>query len=49
MSGEPSQLEAAREHHGASRWARACEEYAAADRATPLAVEDLECGPRRPR
>ena len=32
----------AREHHHASRWVRACEEYAAADRATPLAVDDLE-------
>ena len=42
MNGEPGQLETAREHHGASRWARACEEYAAADRATPLTVEDLE-------
>ena len=43
MNAEPGQLETAREHHGASRWARACEEYAAADRATELTVEDLEC------
>lgn len=42
MSGGRSHLEAAREHHRSSRWARACEEYAAADRAAPLAVEDAE-------
>jgi len=42
MNAEPGQLEIAREHHGASRWARACEEYAAADRAAELTVEDLE-------
>ena len=35
-------LETAREHQQASRWLRACEEYAAADRATTLTVEDLE-------
>ncbi|MBF4762708.1 response regulator transcription factor [Nocardioides islandensis] len=44
MSSEPGHLETAREHHGASRWARACEEYAAGDsETTPLSVEDLEC------
>ena len=43
MSGGRSHLEAAREHHRSSRWARACEEYAAADRAAPMAVEDAEC------
>jgi DNA-binding CsgD family transcriptional regulator len=43
MSGEPGHLETAREHHEASRWVRACEEYAAADRVTTLTVEDLEC------
>ena len=42
MSGEPGHLETAREYHGASQWARACEDYAAADRATTLTVEDLE-------
>ena len=42
MSGEPGHLETAREHHRSSRWVRACEEFAAADRATPLTVEDLE-------
>jgi DNA-binding CsgD family transcriptional regulator len=42
MSGEPDHLETAREHHRSSRWVHACEEYAAADLATPLKVEDLE-------
>ncbi len=42
MNDDLSHLVTAREHHVASRWARACEEYAAADRATPLTVEDLE-------
>jgi DNA-binding NarL/FixJ family response regulator len=42
MSGEPGHLETAREHVRSSRWVRACEEYAAADRATPLTVGDLE-------
>ena len=42
MSGEHGQLETAREHHRSSRWARACEEYAAADRTAPLDVEDTE-------
>ena len=42
MSGELGHLEAAREHHRSSRWARACEEYAAADRASLLTVEDTE-------
>ena len=35
--------EAAREYHRTSRWVQACEEYAAADRAAPLSIEDLEC------
>ena len=42
MSGGRGHLETAREHHRSSRWARACEEYAAADRAAPLTVEDAE-------
>ena len=42
MNDDLSHLEIAREHHQASRWVRACEEYAAADRATTLTVEDLE-------
>ena len=42
MSGGRGHLETAREHHRSSRWARACEEYAAADRAAPLTVEDTE-------
>jgi DNA-binding NarL/FixJ family response regulator len=42
MNDHLRHLETAREHHLASRWVRACEEYAAADRATPLTVEDLE-------
>lgn len=42
MNDATSHLGTAREHHHASRWVRACEEYAAADRATPLAVDDLE-------
>jgi DNA-binding CsgD family transcriptional regulator len=42
MSGEPGHLETARAHGRSSRWVRACEEYAAADRATRLTVEDLE-------
>ncbi|MCF4123576.1 response regulator transcription factor [Antribacter sp. KLBMP9083] len=42
MNDDVRHLGAAREHHHASRWVRACEEYASADRATPLAVEDLE-------
>ena len=42
MSGEPGHLETARAHVRSSRWVRACAEYAAADRATPLTVEDLE-------
>lgn len=42
MSSEPGHLESAGEHHRSSRWARACEEYAAADRASPLAVDDVE-------
>jgi DNA-binding NarL/FixJ family response regulator len=42
MNDAVSHLGTAREHHHASRWVRACEEYAAADRAMPSAVEDLE-------
>jgi DNA-binding CsgD family transcriptional regulator len=42
MSGERGHVETAREHHRWSRWARACEEYAAAERAAPLTVEDTE-------
>ena len=42
MNNNLDHLEIAREHHRVSRWVRACEEYAAADRATPLTVEDLE-------
>ena len=42
MSGESGHLEAAREHHRESRWARACEEYAAADGAALLTVQDTE-------
>lgn len=42
MDHDLGHLETAREHHRASRWVRACEEYAAADRATPLPVDDLE-------
>jgi tetratricopeptide (TPR) repeat protein len=42
MNHDLSHLETAREHHQASRWLRACQEYAAADRATRLTVEDLE-------
>ena len=36
-------LVAAREDHRASRWVRACEGYADADRVTPLGIEDLDC------
>ena len=35
-------LSRARELHGQSRWAEACEEFAEADRREPLAVDDLE-------
>jgi DNA-binding NarL/FixJ family response regulator len=42
MNDELSHLTSAREHHRASRWVRACKEFAAADRATPLTVDDLE-------
>jgi len=43
MNDHVGHLVAAREHHRASRWVRACEGYAAADRVTPLSIEDLEC------
>jgi pentatricopeptide repeat protein len=42
MNGDSAHLDAAREHHRASRWGQACEEYAAADPTTGLTVEDLE-------
>lgn len=42
MYDELGQLETARKHHRASRWAKACEGYAAADGATALGVKDLE-------
>ena len=35
-------LSRAREFHRQSRWAEACEEFAAADQQEPLAVDDLE-------
>ena len=35
-------LGAARRYHSASRWVEACERYAAADRVSPLSVEDRE-------
>jgi hypothetical protein len=43
MKDDVGHLGAAREHHRASRWVRACEGYAAADRVRPLSIEDLEC------
>lgn len=42
MNGERGHLDAAREHHLASRWLEACQEYGAADRAMSLTIEDLE-------
>lgn len=42
MNADLRHRESARAHHQASRWLQACEEFAAADRATPLTVEDLE-------
>ena len=42
MNEHANHLVAAREHHRASRWVQACEGYAAADRVTPLGIEDLE-------
>jgi DNA-binding CsgD family transcriptional regulator len=42
MNGDPGHLDAAHGYHHASRWVEACQEYRAADRATSLAVEDLE-------
>jgi len=42
MYDELGQLETAREHHRAARWAQACEGYAVADETTALSVEDLE-------
>ena len=42
MADVASQLGRARELHLESRWAEACDEFAAADRLEPLAAEDLE-------
>ena len=42
MNEHAGHLVAAREHHRASRWVQACEGYSAADRVTPLGIEDLE-------
>ena len=42
MNEHARHLVAAREHHRASRWVQACEGYSAADRVTPLGIEDLE-------
>jgi DNA-binding NarL/FixJ family response regulator len=42
MNGDSTHLDAAREHHRASRWGQACEDYAVADATTELALDDLE-------
>ncbi|NUT99913.1 MAG: response regulator transcription factor [Saccharothrix sp.] len=42
MNEHSAHGEAAREHHRASRWVETCQEYTAADRVTPLGIEDLE-------
>jgi DNA-binding CsgD family transcriptional regulator len=42
MNGDLGHLDTAHEHHHASRWAEACQEYCAADQASSLTVEDLE-------
>jgi tetratricopeptide (TPR) repeat protein len=42
MADVATRLRRARELHSRSRWAEACDEFAAADRLQPLAVEDLE-------
>jgi DNA-binding CsgD family transcriptional regulator len=42
MADGATQLSRARDLHRQSRWAEACEEFAAADRLEPLAVDDLE-------
>ncbi|HEX5905749.1 MAG TPA: response regulator transcription factor [Propionibacteriaceae bacterium] len=42
MADGVTQLSRARDLHRQSRWAEACEEFAAADRLEPLAVDDLE-------
>ena len=43
MQEDGGHLVAARDHHRASRWPQACDEYRVADQVSPLAVEDLEC------
>lgn len=42
MADMATRLDQARELHLQSRWAEACEEFAAADRIEPLGVQDLE-------
>ena len=42
MADLASRLGRARELHLESRWAEACDEFAAADRLEPLTAEDLE-------
>jgi hypothetical protein len=42
MADVATRLSRARELHLQSRWAEACEEFAAADRLEPLDAEDLE-------
>jgi tetratricopeptide (TPR) repeat protein len=42
MADGATQLSRARDLHRQSRWAEACEEFEAADRLEPLAVDDLE-------
>jgi DNA-binding CsgD family transcriptional regulator/tetratricopeptide (TPR) repeat protein len=42
MADGVTQLSRARDLHRQSRWAEACEQFAAADRLEPLAVDDLE-------
>src|SRR5690349_8766477 len=42
MNGDRGHLDTARGLHAESQWARACEEYAAADRAAQIEIEDLE-------
>ena len=42
MADGATQLGQARELHAQSRWAEACEQFAAADRSEPLDADDLE-------
>jgi DNA-binding CsgD family transcriptional regulator len=42
MADDATRLGRARELHRESRWAEACDEFAAADRLEPLVVDDLE-------